>query len=91
VEGWLKDGHVAYGLSGPVVDGPLRYRDLICSIIVRVDGSDWRVESRSSAAFKVGPSKVTRRHEYDFRHPEGTILAGYPRIARFGEVEAMVK
>src|SRR5215208_1404546 len=54
IEGWLEDGHISYGLYGPVVDGPERYRGLICSIIVRVDGSDWRVESRSSAAFKVG-------------------------------------
>jgi hypothetical protein len=44
------------------VDGPQRYRDLLCSIIVRNDGSDWRVETRSSAGFKVGPSIVLLRH-----------------------------
>jgi hypothetical protein len=86
VQGWLEDGHIAYGLYGPVVNGPERYRDLMCSIIVREDGSDWRVESRSSAGFKVGPGVVVRNHEHDFRHPEGTILEGYPRISRFGEV-----
>ena len=86
VEGWLEDGHISYGVYGPVVDGPQRYRNLICSIIVRVDGSDWRVESCSSAAFKVGPNVVLRNHEHDFRHPEGTNLEGYPRISRFGEV-----
>ena len=29
VEGWLEDGHIFYGLYGPVVGGPQRYRDLI--------------------------------------------------------------
>jgi hypothetical protein len=86
VEGWLEDGHIFYGLHGPVVDGPQRYRGLICSIIVRNDGSDWRVESRSSAGFKVGPNVVVRNHMHDFRHPEGTILEGYPRMSRFAEV-----
>ena len=86
IEGWLEDGHISYGLYGPVVDGPQRYRGLMCSIIVRVDGSDWRVESCSSAAFKVGPNLVVRNHEHDVRHPEGTMLEGYPRMSRFGEV-----
>jgi hypothetical protein len=89
VEGWLEDGHIFYGLYGPVVDGPERYRDLICSIIVREDGSDWRVQSRSSAGFKVGPSIVFRDHMHDFRHPEGTILDGFPWMSRFGEVMAI--
>lgn len=89
VEGWLEDGHIAYGLYGPVVDGPERYRGLICSIIVRVDGSDWRVESCSSAGFKVGPVAVVRNHMHDFRHPDGTILDGYPRVSRFGEVTVL--
>src|SRR5436305_653543 len=56
VEGWLEDGHIRYGLHGPVVDGPERYRGLVCSILTRADGSDWRVESSSSANFKVGPA-----------------------------------
>ena len=89
VEGWLEDGHVRYGLHGPVVDGPERYRDLLCSIITRVDGSDWRVESSSSAAFKVGPNIVVREHRHDFRHPEGTTLDGYPRMSRFGKFEVV--
>lgn len=89
VEGWLEDGHIRYGLHGPVVDGPERYRGLVCSILTRADGSDWRVESTSSAAFKVGPGAVARDHRYDFRHPEGTTLAGYPWLARFGEVEVV--
>jgi hypothetical protein len=89
VEGWLQDGHIAYGLYGPVVDGPERYRNLMCSIVVRNDGSDWRVDSLSSAGFKVGPSVVVRNHMHDFRHPEGTVLEGYPRMSRFGEVMAL--
>ncbi len=89
VEGWLEDGHIRYGLHGPVADGPDRYRGLVCSILTRADGSDWRVESSSSANFKVGPGTVRRDHRYDFRHPEGTTLAGYPWVSRFGEVEVI--
>lgn len=89
VEGWLEDGHIRYGLHGPVVDGPERCRGLVCSILTRADASDWRVESASSAAFKVGPGAVRRDHRYDFRHTEGTTLAGYLWVARFGEVEVV--
>lgn len=89
VEGWLEDGHIRYGLHGPLVDGPQRYHGLWCSIITRADGSDWRVESSSSANFKVGPSVVSRDHRHDFRHPEGTALEGYPRLSRFGAVEVV--
>jgi hypothetical protein len=40
VAGWLEDGHIRYGLHGPVVDGPQRYRGLWCSIISEEDGDD---------------------------------------------------
>ena len=89
VEGWLEDGPLFYGLHGPVVDGPQRCRGLLCSIITREDGSDWRGESSSSAAFKVGPSIVVRDHMHDCRHPAGTTLEGYPRMSRFGMVEVV--
>ena len=86
VEGWLEDGQIFYGLYGPVVSGPERYHNLICNIVVREDGSDWRISLKSSANFKVGPSKTTRCHEHDFRHPGGTEMSGLPEIARFGEI-----
>lgn len=86
VEGRLEDGQIFYGLYGPVVSGSERYHNLICNIIVRADGSDWRISSKCQASFKVGPSKATRCHQYDFRHPEGTEVSGWPLIARFGEI-----
>src|SRR5438132_14171007 len=86
VEGRLEDGQIFYGLYGPVVSGPERYHNLICNIFVRVDGSDWRITSKCSANFKVGPSKATRCHMYDCRHPEGTEVVGLPLITRFGEI-----
>ncbi len=86
VEGWLEDGQIFYGLYGPVVSGPERYHNLICNIFVRLDGSDWRISSKSQANFKVGTSKATRCHSRDFRHPEGTEVSGLPLIARFGEI-----
>ena len=86
IEGWLEDGHIRYGLFGPVLDGPCLYHGLLCSLIARMDGCDWRSESCSSAKFKVGPSVVVREHAHDFRHPDGTILNGYPRISSLGEI-----
>jgi len=86
VEGRLEDGQLFYGLYGPVISGPERYHNLICSIIVREDGSDWRRSSASSAYFKVGPTKAWRCHAHDFRHPEGTRVLGFPEICRFGGI-----
>jgi hypothetical protein len=89
VEGRLEDGQIFYGLFGPVTAGPDRYRGLICSIVVRGDGSDWRISRRCQANFKVGPTKARRNHAFDFRHPEGTIVDGYPVLGRFGLIEAV--
>jgi hypothetical protein len=89
VEGRLEDGQIFYGLFGPVVSGPDRYRNLICNIMVRGDGSDWRCETVCQALFKVGPSKAVRCHYEDFRHPDGTSVAGFPRISRFGEIRVV--
>lgn len=86
VEGWLEDGQIFYGLYGSVVSGPERYQNLFCNIIVRADGSDWRISSKCQARFKVGPSKATRCHAHDFRHPEGTEMSGLPLIGSFGEI-----
>jgi hypothetical protein len=86
VEGMLEDGQLFYGLFGPVVSGPERYHNLICNIILRADGSDWRISSKCQAIFKVGPSKATRFHLHDFKHPEGTTIFGWPLIGRFGEI-----
>ncbi len=89
VAGRLEDGQIFYGLFGPVVSGPSRYLGLICNIVIRVDGSDWRQEQLSHAAFRLGPSVARRDHRYDFRHPEGIKVAGFPRFGRFGEVEVV--
>lgn len=89
VEGHLYDGQIFYGLFGPVLSGPDRYSGLICNIIVRVDETDWRVESSSQVNFFVGPSTVSRDHGYDFRHPEGIRNEGYPWFVRFADVEVI--
>ena len=89
VEDHLNDGQLFYGLYGPVIAGPERYQGLICNIFVREDETDWRIQSESGVSFKVGPSKAKRDHREDFRHPDGTILDGYPRISRFGGVEVV--
>ena len=75
--------------GGAVVSGPTLYDGLICNITVRADGTDWRSETEGQANFQVGSSIASRNHEFDFRHPEGVIVAGYPVIGRFGSVRAL--
>lgn len=89
VHGHLYDGQLFYGLFGPVLSGPARYKGLICNILVRTDATDWRKETRNQVNFKVGPGVVTRNHREHFGHPEGTRLEGYPCISRFGLVEVV--
>lgn len=89
VEDHLNDGQLFYGLFGPVIAGPELYQGLICNIFVRVDETDWRIETESQVGFLVGSSKAKRDHRYDLRFPDGTIVKGYPKIARFGGVEVV--
>lgn len=98
VAGRLIDGGLFYGLQGPVEAGPERYLTLICSILMRHESADWDKASECSAAFRVSPSVARRNQSYDpaahcdvpfFAHPEGTVVAGYPRISRFGGVRVI--
>lgn len=89
VEGRLEDGQIFFGLFGPITAGPNRYHGLICNIMVRGDGSDWRMSQKCQANFRVGPTKAKRDHRFDFRHPEGTSVDGYPVIGRFGSIEVV--
>lgn len=89
VAGRLEDGQIFYGLFGPVISGPDCYVGLICNIVVRIDGSDWREEQLSQASFRIGPSIAYRDHRFDFRHPEGTKVDGFPRYGRFAEIEVV--
>jgi len=86
---WLQDGQLFYGLCGPVVSGPERYQGLLCSLIVRIDGCDWRQESRSAANFKVGPKPAHRNHSFALGHPGGTLIDGYPVIGRYGSIKRL--
>ncbi|MGJ8656139.1 MAG: hypothetical protein ACSHX6_06795 [Akkermansiaceae bacterium] len=90
VDGTLMDGVVIYGLYGAVVSGHGRYEGLVCNILVRADSYDWDVVGDSQAAFKVGRGVVARNSEFDFRHPEGTRMEGYPVIGRFGRVRVLI-
>ncbi|MCA9070709.1 MAG: hypothetical protein KDA84_17385 [Planctomycetaceae bacterium] len=86
VEGRLEDGQIFYGLYGPVISGPDRYRNLICNIIVRADGTDWRKTRHCSAKVVLGPSQVQRDHRYDFRDPDGVIMDSPPLIVGVGMI-----
>ena len=74
VQGHLFDGQLFYGLFGPVLSGPSRYKGLICNILVRTDATNWSKEARSQVNFKVGRGVVTRNHREHFGHPDGTRL-----------------
>ncbi|GAB4154173.1 MAG: hypothetical protein Tsb009_30720 [Planctomycetaceae bacterium] len=89
VEDRLYDGQLFYGLYGPVVSGPEQYRDLICSITVRMDATDWRKTSCCHANFKVGKSKVERNHRYGLGHPDGTVTGSYPEYCTFAEIRVV--
>jgi hypothetical protein len=62
---------------------------LICSLITRLDGDDWRQKNRSQANFKVGRESAVRNHLFDLKHPEGTEIADYPVIGRYGRIEVI--
>jgi hypothetical protein len=89
VDGLLEDGHMFYGVFGKVSEGPERYLGLICSLITRLDGDDWRQKNRSQANFKVGRESAVRNHLFDLKHPEGTEIADYPVIDRYGRIEVI--
>ena len=81
----LYDGQLFYGIYEPVIDGPERYWNLICNIMVRADATDWRVETESQCSFKVCPNPVIRSHSFDwFSHPDATKSEGFPVYGRFG-------
>jgi hypothetical protein len=89
VSEWLQDGQIFYGLCGPVISGHQRYQNKICNLVVRSDGADWRKTSRCLANFKVGSSKLIRDHQFDFRHPDGTRIFEFPRMASIGEIKVV--
>lgn len=87
-EGHLMDGQLFYGIYGRVPEGS-PYAGMVCNIFVRTDATDWRVEKESHVNFKIGNSIATRNHEYDFKHPNGTVVRGYTKIAGVAEITVM--
>lgn len=89
VDGLLEENGVLFGVFGPVLSGPGRYQGLLANVTVRLDGSDWRRDVSTQANFKVGPGKVYRIPEFDWRNPVGTEIDGFPVIGRFGRVKVI--
>jgi hypothetical protein len=88
VESYLYDGQLFYGICGPILDGPERYRNLRCNIIIRADATDWRIETESECAFKVCPNQVVRSHSFDwFCHPDATKGGGFPLYGEWHSVK----
>jgi hypothetical protein len=89
VEGVLEEHGTLIGVFGPVVGGAPRYQNLVASLLVRLDSSDWSRDLSTQANFQVGPGRVHRIAEYDFRDPRGTEIDGFPVIGRFGHVKVL--
>lgn len=87
VDGLLSEHGVLFGVYGRVVGGSPRYEGLVASLLVRLDGSDWKHQNSTQANFKVGPGRVERVFEYELWHPEDTRIEGFPVIGRFGRAE----
>ena len=58
---------------------------------------DWNTVSEDYANFKIGRTAVKRNPGYSdlsidipfFRHPEGTIVEGYPVFTRYGTIREL--
>lgn len=83
----LYDGQIFFGICGLVIDNE-RFADMICSLIVRADGADWRESSDCQALYKIGRTKVARVHEFDFRHPDGTVITDFPYYTSIGGIRS---
>lgn len=89
VEGWLKEGESLFGLYGPVLSGPERYRDLTCTIITRADDSNWQKTEECQARFYVGPSIGIRDHNFRFENPNALKIVGFPNFASLGAISVV--
>ena len=98
VAGELTDHAFFFGLHGPVESGPQRYLDLICSVLIRYDDSDWHSASSCTCSFKVAPTIAKRTPGYDASehadcpfhiHPEGTFVEGFPRTSRLADIRGV--
>ncbi len=81
----LKENSQLIGLSGPVLATEGNFAGLVCSIIVRATVEDWGRLSRCPVRYKIGPGKVSRNFNFDFRHPDGTCVDGFPVYCCIGE------
>jgi hypothetical protein len=88
VEGVLEQDGTIIGVFGAVVSGHERYLNQIATLLVRLDGSDWRRDNRSAAQFKVGKSIARPNGKHPFHHPEGTDIDGFPFLCRYGSLDS---
>jgi len=89
VEGQLYESGKLFGLYGKIMSGHKRYQQLICNVIVRADNSNWECSSQCQANVKIGPGVIQRNIEFDYRHPDGTRIKGFPVLNSIGEIIAL--
>ena len=88
VEGIIWEEGALIGVFGPVIDGHSGYHGLIATLLTRSDNSQWETDVRSAVNFKLGSTVARRVPGFPHRHPEGTVLDGFPKIVRYGTIEA---
>ncbi len=87
VAGAIREDTRIIGVFGPVIGGGARYRGLVATLLVRLDNSDWTLDNRSAAQFKVARTAATLNGEHPFNHPEGTDVP-FPFISRYGSLDS---
>jgi hypothetical protein len=84
----IRENDVLIGITGPVVEGPDRYRGLVATLLTRAAESHWETDMHSAVNFKVGLQIAQRVPELPHTHPDGTRIEDYPYIVRYGTIEA---
>jgi hypothetical protein len=91
VSGMIEDKDRMVGVYGETLSGHQRYKGLIVSLLLRLDGSDWTRDNRSAANFFVAAMPVKPNGRHPFCHPEGVDVEGFPFILRFGSINSRLE
>ncbi|GAB4154167.1 MAG: hypothetical protein Tsb009_30710 [Planctomycetaceae bacterium] len=89
IEGIIEDNSLFYGLYGPVISGPKRYDDCICSMIAFEGESNWNEISHCESYVIVGHSKVVRNQSYNPSDSKGFTTNGMPEYIQVSECRVM--
>ncbi|HEX3624944.1 MAG TPA: hypothetical protein VH280_05885 [Verrucomicrobiae bacterium] len=90
ISGAIEENGRVVGVYGETISGHERYKGLIVSLLLRLDGSDWKIDNHSAANFIVSKKPVKPNGKHPIGHPEGVDIEGYPFICRYGRIDSRV-